>query len=115
VTNEPTPQQVARFTQLRLKSEVKSRNQNEWALDNVDGFYERTHAALRPEREPNSARPGILQRRNRRLCRSFCVRIGETDSSLQAEGGPDGDFLQDMLAASVDLHSYLEETLPRAL
>ena len=44
MTNEPTPHQVAGFSQRSLKSEVESRNQNEWVLDNVDGFYERSRS-----------------------------------------------------------------------
>jgi hypothetical protein len=44
MTNEPNLHQMAGFAQLRLKSEVESRNQNEWALDNVDGFYERSQS-----------------------------------------------------------------------
>jgi hypothetical protein len=43
VTNEPNLHQVAGLAQLGLKYDVESKNQNEWALDNVDGFYERTH------------------------------------------------------------------------
>jgi hypothetical protein len=52
--NEPNALQVARVTQRLLKIEVESRNHDNWALDNLDGFEERTlrEAKLREKVEP---------------------------------------------------------------